>query len=77
VVVMGEMCRVPGIQVKKLLMRCSRVVGAFKVPGSVRHELFRLLSKHIPCDVYTGAPVNTCMASGGEVSRGALRPVER
>jgi hypothetical protein len=33
------------------------------------HELFRLVSKHLPSGVYIGTLVNTCTARGGEVSR--------
>ena len=41
------------------------------------HELFRLLSEHLPSRVHIGMLLNTCTARGGEVSRVARRTGRR
>jgi len=54
------------IQVKQALPRSNWIWGAFKMPGEVFTNLYRLWSEHRRCsDVYIGTLVNAYIAGGG------------
>ena len=57
--------RVEEIQVKQANARSSWVWGAFKMPGSVFHELHQLWLTREPRDEYFGTLVNEYIACGG------------
>ena len=57
--------RVEEIQVKEANARSSWVWGAFKMPGSVFHELHQLWLTREPRDEYFGTLVNEYIARGG------------
>ena len=57
--------RVEEIQVKQANARSSWVWGAFKMPGSVFHELHQLWLTREPRDEYVGTLVNEYIARGG------------
>ena len=57
--------RVEEIQVKQANARSSWVWGAFKMPGSVFHELHQLWLTREPRDEYFGTLVNEYIARGG------------
>jgi dTDP-glucose pyrophosphorylase len=58
--------RVLRIDVKKRDAGSSWVWGAFKMPGSVLHELYALWRKRERSDEYIGSLVNAYLAGGGE-----------
>jgi len=58
--------RVLRIDVKKRDAGSSWVWGAFKMPGSVLHELYALWCKRERSDEYMGTLVNAFLAEGGE-----------
>jgi dTDP-glucose pyrophosphorylase len=53
------------IEVKKPGARSRWVWGAFKMPGAVLHDLFRLWRARGQCDEYIGTLVNAYIAQGG------------
>ena len=57
--------RVEEIQVKQANARSSWVWGAFKMPGTVFHELHQLWLTREPRDEYFGTLVNEYIARGG------------
>jgi dTDP-glucose pyrophosphorylase len=57
--------RVLRIDVKKPNAGSSWVWGAFKMPGSVLHELYALWCKRDRRDEYIGSLVNAFLAQGG------------
>ena len=57
--------RVEEIQVKQANARSSWVWGAFKMPGSVFHDLHQLWLTREPRDEYFGTLVNEYIARGG------------
>jgi dTDP-glucose pyrophosphorylase len=57
--------RVEEIQVKQADARSNWVWGAFKMPGSVFHELHQLWRTREPRDEYFGTLVNEYIARGG------------
>lgn len=65
-VVTDEAGRVMEIQVKKPDASSWWVWGAFKMPGSVFHELHQLWRSREPRDEYVGTLVNAWLAAGGE-----------
>lgn len=58
--------RVLEIQVKKSHPDSSWIWGAFRMPGTVFHELYALWRKRDCCDEYIGTLVNAYLAQGGE-----------
>ena len=64
-VVTDKIGRVEEIQVKQANARSSWVWGAFKMPGSVFHELHQLWLTREPRDEYFGTLVNEYIARGG------------
>lgn len=67
VVLMGEGDRVSEIEVKPRQPRSRWVWGAFKMPGSVFHELRELWERRQRSDEFMGSLVNAWMAQGGRV----------
>jgi dTDP-glucose pyrophosphorylase len=67
-VVTDENGRVEEIQVKQPNARSKWVWGAFKMPGSVFHELHQLWLTREPRDEYFGTLVNEWIARGGTAS---------
>jgi dTDP-glucose pyrophosphorylase len=65
-VVADEHGRVLRIEVKNAFPSSSWVWGAFKMPGSVLHELYELWCKRERADEYIGTLVNAYLAAGGE-----------
>src|SRR5436309_9075690 len=63
--------RVREIQVKTRNAASSWIWGAFKMPGSILHQLFELWRKRDRRDEYFGTLVNAYLAQGGEA--GAVR----
>jgi glucose-1-phosphate thymidylyltransferase len=59
--------RVRGIEVKTPGATTRWVWGAFRVPGSVLHDLFALWERRRRRDEYIGTLVNAYLAEGGEV----------
>ncbi|MBA3882926.1 MAG: nucleotidyltransferase family protein [Chthoniobacterales bacterium] len=64
-VVTDDSGRVKEIQVKQADARSNWVWGAFKMPGSVFHELHQLWLTREPRDEYFGTLVNEWIARGG------------
>jgi glucose-1-phosphate thymidylyltransferase len=64
-VVTGEEGRVIEIQVKQRNASSHWIWGAFKMPGSVLHELHTLWQERDQCDEYFGTLVNAWLAAGG------------
>lgn len=64
-VVTDELGRVREIQVKRADATSSWIWGAFKMPGSVLHELHRLWQARDRRDEYMGTLVNAWLAEGG------------
>ena len=64
-VVTDKSGRVEEVQVKQANARSSWVWGAFKMPGSVFHELHQLWLTREPRDEYFGTLVNEYIARGG------------
>ncbi len=58
--------RVLEIQVKQPAPKSNWVWGAFKMPGTVFHELHALWLSREPRDEYFGTLVNEWLARGGE-----------
>lgn len=67
-VVTDEHGRVEEIQVKQTDARSKWVWGAFKMPGSVFHDLHRLWLEREQRDEYFGTLVNAYIAQGGSAS---------
>ena len=67
-VVTDENGRVEEIQVKQTDARSNWVWGAFKMPGSVFHDLHRLWLDREQRDEYFGTLVNAWIAKGGSAS---------
>ena len=67
-VVTDEQGRVDEIQVKQTNARSKWVWGAFKMPGSVFHDLHRLWLEREQRDEYFGTLVNAWIAKGGSAS---------
>ena len=67
-VVTDESGRVQEIQVKQADARSRWVWGAFRMPGSVFHELHQLWLTRVPRDEYFGTLVNEWIARGGRAS---------
>ena len=67
-VVTDENGRVEEIQVKQSDARSNWVWGAFKMPGTVFHELHQLWQTREPRDEYFGTLVNEWIARGGRAS---------
>jgi dTDP-glucose pyrophosphorylase len=65
-VVADEHGRVARIEVKRAYPNSSWVWGAFKLPGSILHELYALWCKRERADEYIGTLVNAYLAEGGE-----------
>ncbi len=65
-VVTDEHSRVLEIQVKQKDARSSWIWGAFKMPGNVLHDLYRLWCEPDRQDEYIGTLVNAYLAKGGE-----------
>jgi dTDP-glucose pyrophosphorylase len=65
-VVADEQGRVQQIEVKNAYPNSSWVWGAFKMPGSILHELHALWCKRHRSDEYIGTLVNAYLAEGGE-----------
>ena len=59
--------RVTEIQVKSPQAGSRWIWGAFKFPGEVLHDLYRLWCDRDKCDEYVGALVNAYIERGGEV----------
>jgi dTDP-glucose pyrophosphorylase len=64
-VVMDDHGRVLEIQVKQAGARSSWIWGAFKMPGAVFHQLYRLWCERDRSDEYVGTLVNAYLAQGG------------
>lgn len=64
-VVMDDKNRVKEIQVKNPHARSSWIWGAFKMPGSVLHQLAELWLDREPRDEYMGTLVNAYLDAGG------------
>jgi len=64
-VVTDEENRVLEIQVKQRQARSSWIWGAFKMPGAVLHELYRLWREPDRGDEYIGTLVNAYLSRGG------------
>lgn len=58
--------RVREIQVKQPAPRTNWIWGAFKMPGTILHELQRLWHERDGSDEYMGTLVNAWIAAGGE-----------
>jgi len=58
--------RVIEIEVKRKGARSHWVWGAFRLPGAVLHDLFKLWRARSACDEYFGTLVNAYIAAGGE-----------
>lgn len=58
--------RVREIQVKRHGAESHWVWGAFKLPGAVLHDLYRLWRQRDPPDEYIGTLVNAYLAAGGD-----------
>jgi dTDP-glucose pyrophosphorylase len=58
--------RIEEIQVKQTNARSNWIWGAFKMPGSIFHELHRLWLERKKQDEYFGTLVNSYIARGGE-----------
>lgn len=58
--------RVREIQVKRQDAASRRVWGAFKLPGTVLRDLYRLWCGREPRDEYIGTLVNAYLAAGGD-----------
>ncbi len=67
-VVTDENGRVEEIQVKQTDARSNWVWGAFKMPGSVFHDLHQLWLEREQRDEYFGTLVNAWIAKGGSAS---------
>jgi dTDP-glucose pyrophosphorylase len=65
-VVIDESHRVKEIQVKRPQAASKWIWGAFKMPGSVFHELHRLWCRTERRDEYFGTLINEWIAEGGE-----------
>jgi dTDP-glucose pyrophosphorylase len=65
-VVADEAGRVLRIEVKHTYPNSSWVWGAFKMPGSILHQLYALWCKRHRADEYIGTLVNAYLAEGGE-----------
>ena len=65
-VVADEHNRVLRIEVKNSYPTSSWVWGAFKMPGSILHELYELWCKRHGSDEYIGTLINAYLAEGGE-----------
>ena len=65
-VVADERGRVQRIEVKNSYPSSSWVWGAFKMPGSILHELYELWCKRHGSDEYIGTLINAYLADGGE-----------
>ena len=66
VVVADDRGRVEEIQVKSKTPRSNWIWGAFKMPGTVYHELHALWLEREKQDEYMGTLVNAWIARGGE-----------
>jgi glucose-1-phosphate thymidylyltransferase len=64
-VIADESCRVREIQVKRRDAASRWVWGAFKLPGAVLHQLYRLWCGRDPRDEFIGTLVNAFLAVGG------------
>ena len=67
-VILDDNDRVVEIQVKHQFARSSWVWGAFKMPGSIFHELHKLWLQRERRDEYFGTLVNAWIAQGGSAS---------
>lgn len=65
-VVADERGRVLRIEVKNSYPSSSWIWGAFKMPGSILHELYELWCKRHGRDEYIGTLINAYLAEGGE-----------
>ena len=65
-VVTDDAGRIRAIQVKQRDTQSSWIWGAFKMPGTVFHELFQLWCERDRCDEYFGTLVNAYLAYGHE-----------
>lgn len=65
-VVADEHGRVLRIEVKNSYPSSSWVWGAFKMPGSILHDLYELWCKRHGSDEYIGTLINAYLAAGGE-----------
>ena len=65
-VVADDEGRLLRIEVKNAYPSSSWVWGAFKMPGSILHELYELWCKRHGSDEYIGTLVNAYLAEGGE-----------
>jgi glucose-1-phosphate thymidylyltransferase len=65
-VVADEHGRVLRIEVKQPNASSTWVWGAFKMPGSVLHQLYALWRKRGRCDEYIGTLVNAFLEEGGQ-----------
>jgi glucose-1-phosphate thymidylyltransferase len=74
-VVTDEAGRVQEIQVKAAQARSSWIWGAFRMPGTVFHELYRFWEQRGRRDEYVGTLVNAWLRQGGEAL--AVRAGER
>ncbi len=66
-VVMAPDGRVEAVEVKRPAPRSQWIWGAFKMPGAVLAELFRLWCERDRSDEYLGTLLNVYIARGGEV----------
>jgi glucose-1-phosphate thymidylyltransferase len=64
-VVLDANDRVRTIQVKQTNAESSWIWGAFKMPGRVFHDLYRLWLARERCDEYMGTLVNAYLSHGG------------
>lgn len=64
-VVMDDCCRVREIEVKARDPHSHWIWGAFKLPGSVFADLYRLWLSRDPRDEYIGTLINAYLAQGG------------
>jgi dTDP-glucose pyrophosphorylase len=65
-VVSDGMGRVREIQVKRRDANSRWVWGAFKMPGAILHDLYRMWCERDPPDEYVGTLVNAYLAEGGD-----------
>jgi glucose-1-phosphate thymidylyltransferase len=65
-VVTDEENRVLRIEVKNSYPSSSWVWGAFKMPGTILHDLYELWCKRHGSDEYIGTLINAYLAEGGE-----------
>ena len=65
-VVSDDSGRVREIQVKRQGAASRWVWGAFKMPGAVLHDLYRLWCERDPHDEYVGTLVNAYLPAGGD-----------